>query len=98
MRTDLGLLQRHDWHPKELEAAFFQRRVDAGGPLHLAPAAHQLDVVLGETVDAIAPELLGGGAGAVGSRDDRGDIFIVGRDRYHADAGTEAEHTLFPAE
>ena len=40
--------------PEQLEAAFLERGVDARGPLHLAPPAHELDVVLFEAVNAVA--------------------------------------------
>ena len=37
-------------------------------------------------------------AGAVGGREDRGHVLVVGGDRHHADAGAEAEHALLPGE
>ncbi len=98
VRAGLGALQRLDRHAIQLEAALFQRRVDARGPLHLAPAAHELDVVLGEAVHAVAAAFLGRGAGAVGGRDDRRHVLVVGSDRHHADRRAETEHAIFPGE
>ena len=63
----LDTLQRLDLHAEQLETPFLERGIDARGPLHLAAAAHELDVVLGEAVDAVTAAFLGGSAGAVGS-------------------------------
>src|SRR5207248_10799978 len=51
-----------------------------------------------EAVDAVAPALLGGDAGAVGCGQDRGDVLVLGGDRHHTDAGAEAEHPVLPRE
>src|SRR5690606_27773637 len=67
-------------------------------PLHLAATAHQIDVVLLETVDAIAAGFLRRGAGAVGRRQDRGHILVLRRDRHDADTRAETEGALFPHE
>ena len=98
MLAGLGALQRLDLHAIQLEAALFQRGVDARRPLHLAPAAHELDVVLGEAVHAVAAAFLGGGAGAVGGRNDRRHVFVVGGDGHHAHGRAETEHAVFPGE
>ena len=98
MRARFRLLQRLNRHAEQLEAAFLERGVDARGPLHLAAAAHELNVILGETVHTIAALLLGGLAGAVGRRDDRRHVFVVGRNRHHTDAGAEPKYPLLPIE
>src|SRR5580658_3622167 len=96
--ADLDALQWLDRHAVELEASLLERRVDARRPLHLASPPHQLDVVLGEAVDAVAAAFLGGGTGAVRGREDRSDVLVIGGDRHHADAGAEAEHPVLPGE
>ncbi len=98
MRAVVRLLQRQDRHAEQLEAALVQRGVDARGPLHLAAAAHQLDVVFREAVHAVAALLLGGGAGAVGRGQHRRHVLVVGGDRHHADARAEPEHAIVPRE
>src|SRR5215472_3173590 len=98
VRTALGALQRLDRHAEQLETSLFQSRVDARRPLHLAPPPHELDVVLGEAVDAVAAALLRRGAGGIGRREDRGHVLVIGGDRHDADAGTEAEHPVLPGE
>src|SRR6516225_5534109 len=98
VRTALGALQRLDRHAEELETALLQRGVDARRPLHLAPPPHELDVVLGEAVDAVTAALLGGGTGGVGCRKDRGHVLVVSSDRHDADARAEAEHPVLPGE
>src|SRR4029077_15367905 len=92
VRTALGALQWLDGHAEELEAAFFQRRIDARGPLHLTAPPHELDVVLGKTVDAVAATLPRRGTRGIRRGEDRGDVLVIGGDRYHADARAEAEH------
>ncbi len=67
-------------------------------PLHLAPPAHELDVIFREAVDPIATTLFGGLTGTVGSRQDRSHVFVVGGDRHDTDAGAEAKHAVFPGE
>src|SRR3569833_153525 len=96
MSAALDALQRLNRHPEELEPPLLQRRVDTRGPLHLTPPAHELDVVLGETVDAVAPAFLRGLAGTVGCREDRGHVLVVRRNRHYADAGAEAEYPVLP--
>ena len=92
------LLQRQDGHAEQLEARFLERVVDARGPLHLAAAAHQVDVVFLEAVHAVAAGLLRGAAGGVGGGQHRGDVLVVGRDRHDADRAAEAEGAVLPGE
>ena len=96
VQARLVALQRPDRLPVQVEAALLERGVDARRPLHLAAAAHQVDVVLLEAVDAVAALLLGGLAGAVGGRQHRGHVLVLRRDRHDADAGAEAEGALLP--
>src|SRR6185312_9678567 len=98
VRTGLDPLQRLNRHPEELEPPLLQRRVDARGPLHLAPPAHELDVVLGKTVYAVAAAFLRRLAGAVGCRQNRRHVLVVRRNRYHANAGAETEYAILPGE
>ena len=46
----------------------------------------------------LRPAFLRGRAGAVGGREHRRDVLVVGGDRHHADARAEAEHAVFPGE
>src|SRR6202022_3221398 len=98
MRTRLRNLQRQNGLAEDLEPALLQRIVDARGPLHLAAAAHQIDVVFLEAVHAVAAGFLGRLAGAVGGREYRGHIGILGGDRHDADARSQAERALLPGE
>ena len=91
-------LQRLNRHPEQLKTTFLERRIDARRPLHFTPTAHQLDVVLGKTVHAIAALFFGGLTGTVGSGNDRRHIIVVCGDRHHADAGAKPKHALFPVE
>ena len=94
----IGALQRLDRHAEQLEARLLERVVDARRPLHLAAAAHQVDVVLLEAVDAVAPRLLRRLAGAVGGRQQRRHVLGLARERHDADAAAEPEGALLPDE
>ena len=78
-------LQREDRHAEELEARLLEGIVDARRPLHLAAAAHEVDVVLFEAVDPVAARFLGGAAGGVRRGKHRGDVLVLGGDRHDAD-------------
>src|SRR5690606_13079924 len=67
-------------------------------PLHLAPTAHEIDVVLLEAVDAVAARFLRRCAGAIRGGQQRGDVLVLGRDRYDADTRAQTERPLFPHE
>jgi hypothetical protein len=54
MLAGIHSLQWLNLHAEELEPPLFERRIDARGPLHLAAAAHELDIVLREAVHAVA--------------------------------------------
>src|SRR5690606_20349505 len=83
---------------KQLEPAFLQRIADARRPLHFLAALHQVDVVFLIAVDTVPARVLRRRTGAVGGRQQRGDIVRRRRDRHDADACTEAERTLVPDE
>ena len=91
-------LQRHDRLAVQFEAVFLERIVDTRCPLHLAAPAHQVDVVFLEAVDAVTAGFLGGGAGAVRSAQQVGNVLVVGRNRHDADADAEAEGAIVPHE
>ena len=92
------MLQRQDDLAEDLEAPVFERVVDARGPLHLAPAPHQVDVVFLEAVDAVAAVFLGRRTSAVRGGQQRGHVLVLRRDRHHADARAEPERALLPDE
>ena len=98
VQTLFVVLQRPDHLPVDIEAAFLERRVDARGPLHLAPAAHEIDVILFERVHTIATEFLRRLARTLGGGHQRSDVAGIGRDRHDADRRTEPERPVFPGE
>src|SRR5579862_4191888 len=98
VRAALGSLQRLYCHAEQLEATFLERSVDARRPLHLLAPPHELDVVLGKAVHAVAAILLGRRAGTVCGREHAGDVLVVGRDRHDPDARAETKNAILPGE
>src|SRR5690606_21046091 len=68
VQTLMRLLQGLNDLPEDLEAIVLERIVDARRPLHFAAPTHEIDVVLLEAVDAVAPRFLRGRASAIGGR------------------------------
>ena len=82
----------------EHEAVFREGRVDPRHPARFAAPGGQIHVAGLVDADAIAALFLGPIAGAIGFRDNLGDVEVIRRDGRQADAGPDREAFRFPDE
>ena len=89
-------LKRQNSLAKQLESIVFESIIDTGRPLHLAAAAHEINIVFLEAVDTVTTSLLGRSTRTVRGAQQCGDVFVVGGNGYNADTDTKTKITLFP--
>ena len=98
MGTLLFRLQRLDGLSEQLKPVVLERVIDSRRPLHLAAAAHQVDIVFLVAVDAVSAGFLGRCAGAVRCAEHPGNVFIIRSYRYDTDTDAQPETAVIPHE
>ena len=66
--------------------------------MHFPSASHQVDIVFLEAVDPVAARFLRCRAGTVRGAEQRGNVFVISRNRNDADTHAEPERAIVPHE